>query len=312
MKSHRDFLDISTLEIWDRFAADLAKIEKKRRLALATILCVFFFMVGGSLIFMPAENPGHYIALSLIVALVPATWMYRSLRRRHWLLCKPLSHYIVRSLLGSAYRMWGIIEADELDKHGILPAHCRLYREEGYVVNLHGYSIRFQEIDAVRSFHPVSVREWRERSVGSGLYVDIRMRRTLPAHTILLSRNMHSFLKRFVKVRLGNYKPVGLVSPRFKDRFEVLSTDQVEARVAFHPAFMEKFMDIADCLQAKSVEASFKDNKLLIHARYKHDMFQLGHFLRAIRPDDIDALKDELKIYAGILEILKLNPYTAP
>lgn len=312
MMKRSDFLDTSSLEIWDEFADDLSRLEKHRIQSLTFVAGVFLFLFLGSLLLLPQENAGTYILVTFAFAMIPTLWTYKSMRRGHWLRCKPVSHLIVRHLLGDAYRAWGIIETDDIIQHGILPAHCRLYREEGYSVNIHGYAIRFQEIDAVRSFNADSVREWREHSVGSGLYIDVRLKRMLPAHTILLSKNLNSFLKRFLKKHFSEYRPVGLVSPRFHDRYEVYTTDQVEARVAFHPAFMEKFMEIADCLNATSVEASFRRTKLLIHARYKKDLFQLGRFLRSITIDDIDNLKHELKLYGDILAILKLNPYTAP
>lgn len=307
-----NFLDTPSYVIWDEFADDLARVEKHRIHSLVFVSGIFLFLFMGSLLMLPAEGKGTYILITFIIALLPTLWAFKSMRRGHWLRCKPVSHFIVRRLLGDAYRAWGIIETDDIIQHGILPAHCRLYREEGYSVGIHGYSIKFQEIDAVRSSHNTSVREWRERSVGSGLYIDVRLKRMLPAHTILLSKNLNSFLKRFLKKHFSDYKPVGLVSPKFHDRYEVFTTDQVEARVAFHPAFMEKFMEIADCLNATSVEASFKRTKLLIHARYKKDLFQLGRFLRPITIDDIDMLRHELKLYGDILAILKLNPYTAP
>ncbi len=306
------FLETSSLEIWDEFSDDLARLEKHRVQSLIFVGGVFLSLFLGSLLMLPPENAGMYILVTFIIASMPTLWAYKSMRRGQWLRCKPVSHLIVRRLLGDAYRAWGIIETDDIIQHGILPAHCRLYREEGYSVNIHGYAIKFQEIDTVRSSHHASVREWNERSVGSGLYIDIRLKRMLPAHTILLSKNLNSFLKRFIKKHFSEYKPVGLVSPRFQGRYDVYTTDQVEARVAFHPAFMEKFMEIADCLNAQSVEASFKRTKLLIHARYKKDLFQLGRFLRPITIDDIDNLKHELKLYGDILAILKLNPYTAP
>ncbi len=312
MKKPKNFLETSSLDIWDEFADDLARIEKHRVQSLAFVGGIFLSLFLGGMIMLPAENKGAYILVALIVSSIPTVWTYKSMRRGHWLRCKPVSHFIVRRLMGDAYRAWGIIETDDIIQHEILPTHCRLYREEGYSVNIHGYAIKFQEIDAVRSVNADSVREWREYSVGSGLYIDVRLKRMLPAHTILLSKNLNSFLKRFIRRHFTDYKPVGLVSPRFQGRYEVYTTDQVEARVAFHPAFIEKFMEIADCLDAQSVEASFRRTKLLIHARYKKDLFQLGRFLSPITIDDIDNLKHELKLYGDILDILKLNPYTAP
>lgn len=311
------FLQASAADIMQRFEPELARVESKRRAAVHSTAGLFIIAFAIGMIGAPyhesVQDIVRYMSVCTLVAAIPTHFFFRVLRRNQWLLYKPVSALIARSLFGSAYKAWGIIEADEIAKHEILPAHCRLYREEGYVLSLHGYHIRFQEIDAVRSSHPDSVREWYENSVGSGLYVLIRLNRDLPAHTILFSkRKARTLLKRFIRKNLGRYKPVGLVSPAFTDRFEVLSTDQVSARVAFHPAFLEKFMAIASALNSDDIEASFRQNELLIHARYKRDMFQLGRFFRPLSEMDIDMLIQELRLYGQIVETLKLNPYTAP
>lgn len=311
------FLQISASEILHRFAPEIERVEKKRRAAIHYLAGMFVVIFGIGMIGAPYDDSLFAIAnhalICALVAYVPVWFSYRIFRRNIWLLYKPVSALIARSLFGDAYKAWGIIEAAEIAKHDILPAHCRLYREEGYSLNLHGYHIRFQEIDAVRSTHPDSVREWYENSVGSGLYVLVRLKRDLPAHTILFSKGkMRTFLKRFIRRNLHRYTPVGLVSPAFGDRFEVLTTDQTEARVAFHPAFLEKFMAIAAALDTDDLEASFRGNELLIHARHKHDMFQLGHFFRPLSEIDIELLIQELRLYGMIVETLKLNPYTAP
>ena len=308
-----DFLETSSAAIWEKFAPDIERVESKRRAAVRSVVGLFVIAFAVGMIGAPEEGALHYAMGCALIASIPSFLIYRLLRRNQWLLNKPLSALISRAIFGNAYKAWGIIEAEEIVKHEILPDHCRLYREEGYSLNLHGYHIRLQEIDAVRSTHPDSVREWYEHSVGSGLYVLIKLKRDLPAHTILFSKGTaRTFLKRFIKKNIDRYAPVGLVSPRFMNRFEVLTTDQVEARVAFHPAFMEKFMELAAALGTDDIEASFLENELLIHARYKHDMFQLGHFFRPLTEADIDLLMQELKIYSAIVESLRLNPYTAP
>lgn len=314
--SHSENFAETADDIWRYFENHITRIESKRRHALGlTAFIIGVLLLLWVPVLMAAFH--HKLSFSLVIIssilfFVPAIFTYRTLCRGVWLAYKPLSHLIARRILGPAYRAWGIIEVDDLHKHGILPSHCRVYREEGFLISLHGYLVRFQEIDAVNSRHPTSVRNWNESSVGSGLYIEVEFKRYLPAHTILLSHHPRLALKRFLKKHLQEYQPVGLVSPRFENQFSVLSTDQVEARVAFHPAFMEKFMEIASHLNTKIIEASFRDDKLLIHARYKNDLFQIGHFLRPLQLKDLEFLIQELNLYGDIIGTLRLNPYTAP
>lgn len=312
-----DFLETSAAAIWVKFAGDIDRVERRRRGAVNFVVgsfaCVFGFAMLGAPYGDAAGTFWAYTSVAFTIGAACGMLMYKIMRRGQWLVYKTLSALISREIFGAAYKPWGIIDAEEIARHDILPAHSRLYREEGYGMNLHGYHIRFQEIDAVRSAHVDSVREWYEHSVGSGLYVLIKLKRDLPAHTMLFSKGtLRTWLKRLIRKRIDGYEDVGLVSPRFTRSFEVLSSDQIEARVAFHPAFLEKFMEIAGHLGAKDIEASFRGDELLIHARYKHDMFQLGRFFRALREDDIDALVREVRLYAEIVDSLRLNPYTAP
>ncbi len=317
-----DNISETVSDTWHYFENHIAKVEAKRKAALLTVVGSFFsawiifilLTVCAKNMFDPftPRTIGYYIEIQFLLSIAFAFFVYRLLKRGVWLAYKPLSHLIAKRILGPAYRAWGIIEVEELQSHGIIPDHCRVYREEGYILNIHGYSVRFQEIDAVRSGHVDSVREWYETSMGSGLYIDVELKRRLSAHTILISRGMHSYLKIFIRRHRESYRDVGLVSPRFADRFIVLSTDQIEARMAFHPAFIEKFMDIATHLNTKHVEASFLGDKLLIHARYKKDLFQIGHLFRPLRQSDIALLIQELNLYDDIIETLNLNPYTAP
>lgn len=303
-------------DVWNKLASDFDRVERHRQFAWAFIGIVFGIpVVLGMLGYLIGNitNATVYFLACTGIATLMAYATFWVMRRGHWLNCKPLSHLALREILGHAYKPWGIIEPEEIDQHGILPDFSRLYREEGYAATIHGYRIRFQEIDAVRSFHPMSVREWYERSIRSGLYVLVELKRGIPAHTILLTKGpLRDRFKRLYYIYVRKYRPVGLVSPRFKNRFDVLSTDQVSARIAFHPAFIEKFMEIADLLNAKSMEASFSGHALLFFAHYKKDLFQLGHMFCAIRPEDIAAMIEEVKIYEELIATLKLNPYTMP
>lgn len=65
------------------------------------------------------------------------------------------------------------------------------------------------------------------------------------------------------------------VHPDFRDRFEVYSTDQVEARTLVHPAYVEQLLDIERAFGAQNVRALFHDG-LVVIALESGNLFESG------------------------------------
>lgn len=309
----------SAHSIYEKFLPELEKLERRRTAHVHFL----FGIVGGSialsflwwLIAAPPEaSLTGYVFVTLMVMSLPAYFCTRSFMRGYWLNAKPVSHSILKFVLGEKYRPHGTIPLETILDHHIVPLNrSRVYMEDGFKMIVRGQAVTFQEIDAVKSLDEASVRENMEYTIKKGLYIHMHTHADLQSHTVLVTKQF--FDRRFTPA-LGfdpkKYKDVGLVSPRFSKQFAVYSTDQVEARVAFNPAFIEKFLDIASRLKAVQMDASFLHDELLIFAGYKRDLFQLGSFWKPVYEEDIHFLMSELTVFGDLIEIIKPNPYTNP
>ncbi|MCD7060706.1 DUF3137 domain-containing protein [Pelagibacterium xiamenense] len=104
---------------------------------------------------------------------------------------------------------------------------------------------------------------------------------------------------------------VRLEDPRFEDRFEVFSTDQVEARYLLTPRFMERIVELTERLNnRRGVSMAFMDNRLLINVRIGSAArrFEIGNVFRPIRDGRERArnLLSELELVTSIIDSLDL------
>ena len=72
-------------------------------------------------------------------------------------------------------------------------------------------------------------------------------------------------------------EPVMLESPEFNKKFNVYSSDQVEARYLVTTSFMERFQNLKTHFGAKKAKCSFYDgNKIMFAIHTNKDLFELG------------------------------------
>jgi hypothetical protein len=101
---------------------------------------------------------------------------------------------------------------------------------------------------------------------------------------------------------------VKLEDPRFERRFEVYSTDQVEARYLLTPTFMERVVALNQLLGAKRVELAFAANTLHVAYLLEGDFLSLGSMEKTLHDRSrIDHLLDELGLMFMITDTLKLS-----
>lgn len=103
---------------------------------------------------------------------------------------------------------------------------------------------------------------------------------------------------------------VRLEDVRFEKLFEVFSSDQVEARYLLTPAFMERFVALADKVKAP-IEAAFDGDELLLAINGRRGYFSQPSPWRDIRRSDhIRAFVEDIALIGEIAETLKLDTVT--
>lgn len=115
------------------------------------------------------------------------------------------------------------------------------------------------------------------------------------------------------KQGLLNFAPSGLKRVHLEDiefekQFNVYSDDQIESRYILTTAFMERFKNLEFVFNASKIEASIKEQGILIGLSVSRDLFKVAKLHRPIC--DYQQFKQMAEEFASVLELideLKLN-----
>ena len=103
---------------------------------------------------------------------------------------------------------------------------------------------------------------------------------------------------------------VRLEDPRFEERFEVFSGDQVEARYLLTPAFMERLARLSD-VSGGPMQAAFDGGELLLAIDGRRGYFAQPSPWRDLRRNDhIHDFVQDIAFIREIAEVLKLDAQT--
>jgi len=113
---------------------------------------------------------------------------------------------------------------------------------------------------------------------------------------------------------LGDAGAVGervhLEDPRFEERFDVFSSDQVEARYLLTPAFMERLVRLADASDGP-MQAAFDGNDLLLVIDGRRGYFAQPSPWKDLRQSNhIRSFVEDIAFIREIAETLKLDAET--
>ena len=136
---------------------------------------------------------------------------------------------------------------------------------------------------------------------------------TLPfefmAHTVV--KKDATFLGNLISLKSGK-ETVRLENVAFEKRYEVLSTDQQEARYILSPAMMERLMLLEDSFQQKAkgrgLVCEFVGNKAFFMMSYTGNLMEAADIYKPA--DNMDAIRDlgqELELIISIVKQLKLD-----
>ena len=99
-----------------------------------------------------------------------------------------------------------------------------------------------------------------------------------------------------------------LEDPKFNKRFNVYSSDEVEARYLVTPLFMELLDNLKTAFGNKKLKCSFFDDNLMIAISTNKDIFEIGDlFTPCDNPKFILQFYRELSSIYKMIEYFKLN-----
>ena len=117
-----------------------------------------------------------------------------------------------------------------------------------------------------------------------------------------------AILSLFVRAFDKKFNNVFLEDPKFSKRFIIYSSDQIEARYALTPTFMERFCNLKTVFGAKKIQCSFYDGNLMIAIETNKNLFEIGNlFIPLDRPETIKTLYKEIDAIYKIIDSLKLH-----
>ncbi|HEY8189136.1 MAG TPA: DUF3137 domain-containing protein [Micavibrio sp.] len=210
----------------------------------------------------------------------------------------------IAAALGLSYHRLGVFSLGEIQAHKILPFHDVQKIEDGFSGSINGVDVAFEEValaDRVRSEN-----QEREEISFWGLVIRIRIGKVLDAHTVVLPR---SATQTFFRTMFSSFERVKLVSPKFEEAYDVMSTSQVEARYILDPAFMERFIEAGKLLGSRGTQASFRDREIAFAVQRNRPMFEIGWLFRPLTGKSLEGVVDELKAVIALIDALRLNPY---
>lgn len=116
------------------------------------------------------------------------------------------------------------------------------------------------------------------------------------------------FTKYIYKTTEEALDEVKLEDPVFNKRFNVYSSDQVEARYLVTPAFMKRFYDLKVAFKSKNIKCSFYGDKLMIAINTDKNLFEIGNLFKTLNdPSSINDFFRELNSIYSMVEYFKLD-----
>lgn len=141
-----------------------------------------------------------------------------------------------------------------------------------------------------------------------GVLISLDIEKNYQGQTFILEKSLFGTTR---KVKISDNKLANTLSTppevflediKFKKKFAVFSSDQIEARYILTPAFMERFNSLRFAFHASRMEAGIKDNKILIALYTGKDLFRIANLFRPIC--DYKQLKKMADEFACLLELI--------
>jgi len=196
------------------------------------------------------------------------------------------------------------------DRSDLLPRYNREHKED-YIKGLYK-SVGFELFETTLKLVTGSGKNRRTRTVFKGVFIKLTMNKGFKGRTIV-KRDRGSvgnwFANKFSAKK--DVEHVGLEDPIFENKFEVTSTDQVEARYLLTTSFMERLNHLNNLFGGSQLECSFYDKKVLFKIWSDKNRFEVHDIYKpATFEEDIHHIFEEMQTIFDMIEHLKLHEQT--
>ena len=213
------------------------------------------------------------------------------------------------------YKSESLMEAETFSNAGIVPRFIKEKCEDYIKGRYNGALIELTEAQLLTFRHRYDLRS---QTVFRGYLIRLKMNKKFSGHTAV--RNHQGWIRKvysrvfsinWFPTKISELEKVGFEDPVLQRKFEVRSSDQVEARYLLTPTFMESLIDLEHCFGEKTVSCAFYDNDLLISVKHKSNKFEVGSAFNAMTfVEECKFIREEMNIIFRIIDILQQNEKT--
>ncbi len=164
-------------------------------------------------------------------------------------------------------------------------------------------------VEAKLSWRSGKKRDGREKVRFKGVIILLSMNKNFSGKTIV--KRDAGMISNWVTDKTTKLKKVSLEDSVFEKKFEVYSSDQVEARYLVTTSFMQRLLELSVSFGDLGLECSFYNDKLLLMVPSSENYFEASSiFQPANFIADIKTTLEEMHMIFQIVDILKLHQRT--
>lgn len=283
----------------------LERRRKKFRLFLVLGVFAIVLAVTAWVFMVPYTRFDMPLIATVSGALIPSFIYYQVLNHLYRKGGKAKFLNGVSAAMGFRYKADGLFGLSAVAAHKIIPPCNRENVEDGFEGDYNGVHMTLQEVDLDDlERDPQNKDRKREMNVFHGLFIRLRLSKPFEGHTVIMPNNA---LLTWFRTKFSGFQKINLVAPKFERLYDVMGTDQVEARVVMNPAFIERFIQAGELLRARYMEASFLSNEILIAVARNRDLFEFDPLWQKITLERLHKKISDVETVMQIVDILKLN-----
>lgn len=205
------------------------------------------------------------------------------------------------------YQVEGPLTAASLAASGIVPGYDNETRED-YISGTYN-DVGIELTEALLTEQRGTGKNRRTVEVFRGMFLRFAMNKSFDGHTIVTKDAGR--IGNWFSGSLSSLERVALEDPVFEKQFEVLSSDQVEARYLLTPSFMERLLELSRVFGGRKIRCAFYDDRLLFLIESNHNRFEGGSVLEPETfVDEIQSILAEMPVLFGIIDTLELDSQT--
>jgi hypothetical protein len=149
----------------------------------------------------------------------------------------------------------------------------------------------------------------------TGLVILFSMNKNFNGKTMVRSKSNLSSMDLLTRTYITVYQKLTksqLEDPVFNEKFDVYTTDQVEARYLLTTSFMQRLIDLSNAYASALVECCFFEKSLLVIIPTNQNYFSdtSSAFVPVTFEDDINNIIQQMTNIFGIIDLLKLHDKT--